>query len=98
MSLRPHVGKALAVSLATLALAGCSTVPKTPERVLVPVAAECPAPPSEVLVRPVAPAALHDRSASDAEKARALAVYISQLSGWADALEAVLRGYSKPAK
>lgn len=96
MTVRQHVFSVVAGALTMAALAGCSTAPTLPERVLVPVASECPVP--DVPARPKPPAALHDASASDAEKSRALAVYISNLNGWADALEATLRGYTKPAK
>ena len=94
MTVRQHVFL-VAAGLAMAALAGCSTAPRLPERVLVPVAAECPVP--DLPARPAAPEALHDRSASDAEKARALAVYVSNLNGHVDALTALLRGYAKPS-
>lgn len=86
--------RVLPTMLLTMALAGCASSPRVPERVLVPVAAECPAP--TIPARPAGPAALHDESAPDAEKARALAVYINNLNGYIDALTATLRGYTKP--
>lgn len=83
-----------AMLAAALALAGCGTAPRLPERVLVPVAAECPVP--DLPARPKAPASLHDKSAPDADKARAIAIYLEQLHGHIDALEALLAGYAKP--
>lgn len=82
--------------LTMAALAGCASPPRVPERVLVPVAAECPVP--NIPARPQAPAALHDKAAPDAEKARALAIHISNLNGYIDALLATLHGYTKPEK
>jgi hypothetical protein len=90
MTSRKHL--LVAIVATSLALAGCaSTGPQLPERVLIPVAAECPVP--DIPAQPTPPAALHDKSAPDAEKARALAVYIDQLTGHIDALTALLRGY-----
>lgn len=84
-----------AMLAATLALSGCAgTGPRLPERVLVPVAVECPVP--DVPAAPVPPASLHDKNSSDADKARAIAVYLEQLHGHIDALTALLAGYAKP--
>jgi hypothetical protein len=84
-----------AVFVMVVSLAGCSTAPvRLPERVLVPVVAECPVP--DVPARPQPPASLHNGSAPDAEKARALAVYIANLQGHIEALTALLDGYAKP--
>jgi hypothetical protein len=84
-----------AVFVTVVSLAGCGTAPvRLPERVLVPVAAECPVP--DVPAKPAAPTLLYDKSAPDAEKARALAVYIANLHGHIEALTALLDGYAKP--
>ena len=78
-----------------LALTGCAgTGSRLPERVLVPVAAKCPVP--DVPAAPAAPASLHDKNAPDADKARAIAIYLEQLHGHIDALTALLAGYAKP--
>lgn len=50
-----------------------------------------------VPARPQLPAAIREKGSSDAETARALAVYISNLHGHIDALTALLAGYAKPA-
>ena len=78
-----------------LALAGCSTFPKSPERVLLPIANECPVP--VLLSRPTMPAAIRVKGESDAEISKALAIHISDLNGHIDSLTALLTGYSKPA-
>lgn len=84
--------RVLPTILLTTAIAGCGSAARIPERVLVPVAAECPAP--AIPARPLAPPALHDKLAPDADKARALAIYISNLNGHIDALTALLGGYA----
>jgi hypothetical protein len=83
------------IGLTMFALAGCSTAPRIPERVLLPIATECPVP--DLPARPTVPAAIRQVGVSDAETARAIAIYISQLNGHIDALTALLTGYSKPA-
>jgi hypothetical protein len=84
-----------AISAAMVALAGCSsTGPQLPERVLMPVAVSCPV--HVVPANPTAPASLHDGTARDKEKARAIALYLEQRQGRIKALEALLAGSAKP--
>jgi len=83
-----------AIAAATFALVGCSsTGPRLPERVLMPVAAVCPVP--DIPANPAAPTSLHDRTALDKEKARAIALYLEQRQARIKALEALLDGYAK---
>ena len=73
-------------------LAGCTSEPviRTVE-VRVPVAAECPAPPS--LVRPALPLADITADSSPADVLRAYAATVEALMGYSLELEGVLDGY-----
>lgn len=75
-------------------LAGCTSEPviRTVE-VRVPVAAECPAPPS--LVRPALPIADLTPESQPADVLRAYAASIEALMGYSQELETVLDGYRK---
>lgn len=88
--------KKLLLAALAASLVGCTATPKVPPSVEIPVAAQCPVPelPTRPQPRDFVPAA----SASDAEKARGVALYIKSLSGYADALESLLAGYKKEAK
>lgn len=82
--------KALALILAVL-LTGCASM--RPEQVLIPVAAECPAP--VLPARPYLPVADLPANATPEQVARAYATSLQLATDYAEALEVLLSAYDK---
>jgi len=76
-------------------LGACGTAPPKIEvrEVLIPVAAQCPAPPAEAFERPWLP--IHDLTdvSTNDEVVKAYALSVKELQTWGLTLEEYLRGY-----